>query len=1697
MTSKHLSIPTAFLRWALVPALLPALQAADIAKAPNTDDLSAATSWLGGVVPGPGDTAVFGADLTASSAYNLPASTEWLGLRLVGAPDGLTLNTFGLGEATIELLLGAGGIDASGATTGTTFTFDTPTLQLKTGTKQVWTVGDGANLRSWGPVRRGLGDLGTNGLGNGYSGGSWLHFNLGAGSSVTLESGTATYTGGSSANTIIPGATIGSGASLDFAALDSTRRVVPLHSLTALGIPNGAGVTTLSGTGLQSVPLLNTNTAAAPTMGTSSTLASIVNVVNQVQTNGTAVVTGLSLANGWIPQGLRFSVPRLGNVAGTLPNGDWTVNIPSGTVTMPTGFMVTAGVGTSNVVVNGTSTFLRIGNTPWLLSLHQHNTAGDLIINTANITSTHFANSSVLKTGPGRVIVTSTYGQAATGSPLGVGGGLAIHEGTYQVGNSGATGNLPLGTIRNQGSLVFARTGTLAVVNKIEGTGSVTASGSGEIQLSGASTYTGATNFNAGTLTMLGASALGSGPINFSGGRLLFGTGIAPDLSSRAITFVSGQSTIDVGSNNVEFASPIGGAGAGGLIKAGSGKLLLSAANDFSGGTLVSAGTLAVTNAAGSATGSGSLSIGASGVLTGTGSVAGTVSTVAGSKIIPGNSAVGTLTAGGLSLVPGAILDVELTAGVGGDKLVVTGSNGLSITGGSVRLFEVGTETPFSTPGTYTLIDFAGSVQGVGAASLSVSNSVPGYNYSFGVSGQSVVLTISLASSLTNWLSSTGGSWNTPGNWSAGVPDGNAIAQFTTELAAPSVVTLDGAHAVSGIIFGSANGYTLASGTPGASALTLSNGASSVGVSATHGSHQITAPVVLSSNLAATTETGASISLAGGISGSGTLVKSGGGRLDLSGANTFNGSVTATAGTLGVTGASSLGAGSALSLDGATLQFGPATAIDLSQRTFTIGANGATLDTNGNDVSFAGSIGNGGAGKFTKAGAGTLTLGGAGSFSGGLRVAGGTVSASAPTQLGSGALELDGGTLAFSASTTIASGQPVRLGSSGGTVSASTGSTVTLGSEVQDLVGATGALTLSGPGSFVLASSNLHTGGTTVTNGASATVSSGTAPFGTGSLTLNGGSLTIPASYVMDATPLSVSGSATLTAGSASSLGSISGSGTLSLSSAAAGQVVSFTGGHAGFSGTLQIGGSAFARFTGGTSIGSAGTVYSVGPGSTLVRRNTAGTIALGGLQGAGTLSGGQTTADTVNYQIGAANIDTLFSGPIIDGTTQAGLELTRPVKARITKLGTAALTLTGASTYTSTTTVSAGSLLVDGSIASTEPVTVEASGTLGGAGTIAGPVSLIGTLRTNPDGLRRGTLTLGSSLDLAALNPATSTVTSVTRFDFGGTTSHRVVGVSVAGTLTYGGQLDIAIPGTQFNGTYPLFTTTGAPAGAFSAIRVLGAADAEVAVLAETASGSGVFAATASGMTYTFTAATGSLAITGASVPAGIPAAPVLTATAADGSVSLSWTATGSAYTLFRSTTAGAGHTQVLATSATSHVDSGLTNGTTYYYYVIATNDAGTSPASAEVSATPSVVVTPRIELWRQSFFPGSTASSGLGADDADPDADGRPNLVEYAVNSNPTVGDRAPVLATSLDAGRTAVTFTRIDDPTLTYTVRIGTDVGVWSNLAPVAGTNPVPGFTGTNPAAVETDTVSLTDTTALGGGVTRRFVRLEVAY
>jgi autotransporter-associated beta strand protein len=113
----------------------------------------------------------------------------------------------------------------------------------------------------------------------------------------------------------------------------------------------------------------------------------------------------------------------------------------------------------------------------------------------------------------------------------------------------------------------------------------------------------------------------------------------------------------------------------------------------------------------------------------------------------------------------------------------------------------------------------------------------------------------------------------------------------------------------------------------------------------------------------------------------------------------------------------------------------------------------------------------------------------------------------------------------------------------------------------------------------------------------------------------------------------------------------------------------------------------------------------------------------------------------------------------------------------------------------------------------------------------------------------------------------------------------------------------------------------------------------------------------------YYVVTATNSAGASGYSTPDSVttqpaPAAPQnLTILPGNGSATLLWASSSGAtsYNVKRSITSGSGYVTITNLTSTSWLDTGLANGTTYYYVVSAINAAGEGTNSPEVSATPS----------------------------------------------------------------------------------------------------------------------------------------------
>jgi autotransporter-associated beta strand protein len=212
------------------------------------------------------------------------------------------------------------------------------------------------------------------------------------------------------------------------------------------------------------------------------------------------------------------------------------------------------------------------------------------------------------------------------------------------------------------------------------------------------------------------------------------------------------------------------------------------------------------------------------------------------------------------------------------------------------------------------------------------------------------------------------------------------------------------------------------------------------------------------------------------------VANNGTGTVLLRGNNTYTGGTTLNAGTLNFNSANNFGSGT-LTFNGGILQWASGTSTDLSNLPTLFTANGAFLDTNGNNVTLNGNIGGGGPGNLTNVGtAGVLILGPNSNalYTGSTVISSGTVNFSGTNNFGTAGLILNGGTLQWASGTsTDVSAIPVTLNAAGGTFDVNANA-VSLANPVGG--NGTGGLTLVGNGSLTLSAPSLSQNVTVTTN---------------------------------------------------------------------------------------------------------------------------------------------------------------------------------------------------------------------------------------------------------------------------------------------------------------------------------------------------------------------------------------------------------------------------------------------------------------------------------------------------------------------------------------------------------------------------------------------------------------------------------------
>jgi fibronectin-binding autotransporter adhesin len=690
--------------------------------------------------------------------------------------------------------------------------------------------------------------------------------------------------------------------------------------------------------------------------------------------------------------------------------GDPTIQVNSGTTATWTGQIVDGGTPVGQLDVAG---------------------GGTLIL--TNTSNSYSGGTVVL--GNSTLSIDSDSELGASTGGLTLGGAAPNSSGTLDVSQSFTLGASRAVSLAGTGGTVKTESGvTFEIGTGISGSGALTVSGPGTFVLAGASTYTGNTNIAAG-----GTLQLGDGTT-------------AGTITSAAVSDNGALAFNEAG--NLEFTAPITGSGSVTQDDTTGGRLTLTGAEAYTGGTTITSGTLQLGDGTTAGTVIGNITDNAAlafdeptnttytGVVSGTGSVA--VNGTSTLTLTANNTYSGTTTIG-----TGAALQV----GNGG----ATGS-----IGNSSAIVDNGTLT-IDTNGQTLLI---GGITGSGNLSQIGSGTTI-------LAGANSYLGTTTVSSGTLQI----GNGGTTGSLMGNITDNAAVVFNRTDTS-----TYGGAITGSGTVTQAGTGTTILTGNSSyTGTTTITAGLLQIGNGGTSGS--LTSNVTNNANL--TFDRSDTSTYGGVITGNGTVTQSGAGTTILTGNSTYTGATTISSGTLQIGNGGTSGS-----------------------LTSNI-TNNAALSFNRSDSStYAGNIT--GTGSVTQAGAGTTALTGTSTYSGGTLISAGTLQLGNASAAGSITGNVtDNGTLAFDRSNSYVFNGVIS--GNGGVTQAGGGQTTLTAAETYTGPTAVNGGTLLVNGSITASSgTTVGSGGTiggtgtvgklTVGNNGTVTTGSG----GIGTLTVNG-----------------------------------------------------------------------------------------------------------------------------------------------------------------------------------------------------------------------------------------------------------------------------------------------------------------------------------------------------------------------------------------------------------------------------------------------------------------------------------------------------------------------------------------------------------------------------------------------------------------
>lgn len=916
------------------------------------------------------------------------------------------------------------------------------------------------------------------------------------GGTVTL-SGTNTYSGGTTINAGTLAATaagsLGSG-DVTLTGTDATNRAVLTYNST--NAPLGFGALLLDG---------ETTISLAAGTRIASTGAVTVNDTNNFIAISGAWATGTNI----LVSGTAFTL----NLDSTIQLTGSTINntvlsLGGSTIIGRTTYLFNSNASSLFVTLSGTNfDLLWTGNsnniwntaaTNWVVAPGGVATvtnsaffAGDNVYFGSNATLTNIRLTNAVAAG--NVFVTNTSGTVRLGD-----------TGTLSAQNLAKTGAGDLvisNTLGVAGVLTNSGSGNVTLAGALTN-GSLFQNGAGTMTLSASNSFAGGVTLSSGTLVAGTSGALGGGALTVGGGTLSMG---ATAQSKTTVTLDGGSITGTGTLTGTSFLvrnglAEVNLAGTGGLTKSTSGTVTLSGSNSFTGGVAINGGTLSVSSDANLGAAANGITFGG----TNTDNNLLATASFSSARGVQFNNRATVTTDTGVALTFSGTADGSGALEKAGTGTLILANSTNNRSGGtliSAGVLQIGTGDVFGTLGGGDItnngglvinragtLDFAGIISGTGG----LTNRGPG------------VTLLGGANTYTGDTAVNGGTLRLTNSGTLG-NGGNVIVSADGFFGVTATLDLNGNNATIGSLTlgGPGDGgpkTTLVSS--GSGTLTLGGDVLFNGEQGNQGSSTVSGNLALGGATRTFTVNGATnqtLSVSTditGASGNG-LTKTGGGVLSLGGSNSFDGTLAINQGTVSLDNASALAGGGIITFGGGTLRYSSNNTLDVSGR-ITNSSGAISIDTGGQNVTWATALDVSNTNGLSKLGTGTLTLTTANNYTGATAVNGGTLAISAANQISSGTLSIGNGTLLSLSNSYTLSQSDITLTGAGtiaaqsGTISMSNiangGNMLTFAGSgniaVNGVISGTGGMTKTGTGTLILTGPNAFLGPVFLTQGA-------------------------------------------------------------------------------------------------------------------------------------------------------------------------------------------------------------------------------------------------------------------------------------------------------------------------------------------------------------------------------------------------------------------------------------------------------------------------------------------------------------------------------------------------------------------------------------------------------------------------------------